>query len=184
MIQLETGEIECIEYGAPGQTQLSYVRIRYTDTAGGVQFQIKTLTHGVEGSGIYTHERSETLTQAMNLAIYYNCPTREKIRKTLKKLRSDRGLPDPELVFFAVTNSSTQTSRTRMIGLDPLRHPNELVINLGSLSTRDKGSDQAVTLTINKPLPQNDDKIRFVSDLSVGGFKGGQLNVVMGKLNK
>jgi len=149
-----------------------------------VQFQIKTLTHGIEGSGIYTHERSEAITQAMNLAIYYNRPTGEKIRKALKKLRSDRGLPDPELSFFAVTNASTQTNRARLIGPDPLAFPGEVIIDLCTPGGRDKSDDQEVTLTINKPRPKNDTGIRFMSDLSGGGFKDGQLNIVMGKLNR
>lgn len=50
---LRTREFDYIEYGDPVTRHLSYCRIRYIATHGGMQFAIKMLHSGREGSGSY-----------------------------------------------------------------------------------------------------------------------------------
>lgn len=52
---LQEGRLDAIEYGDPKQPggYLSYMRIRYIATPAGMQYCIKFLRAGMEGSGIY-----------------------------------------------------------------------------------------------------------------------------------
>ena len=58
---LQEGRLEAIEYGLPEHPggYFSYLRIKLIDTPGGMQFCIKFLHGGMEGSGIYFHSRRE-----------------------------------------------------------------------------------------------------------------------------
>jgi hypothetical protein len=133
LARLQAGEIECVEYGKPGQQYMSYLRIRYMNTAGGLQFGIRTLSHGIEGSGDYTPDAGAALQKALDAVIHYHRPAGSKIQAALRELRAKNGKPEVEaddLSFFAVTESSTHTGRRRLIGPDPLSLEGEVVVEL------------------------------------------------------
>jgi len=130
LAELQAGKIECIEYGKPGEHYMSYVRIRHSMTAGGVQFHIHRLTHGIEGSGEYTPDAGEALRMGMDAVIYYHRPASPKIQAAL---RAKNGKPeaDPDdLSFFAVTDESTRTGGRRLLGEDPLAYKDQVVVEL------------------------------------------------------
>jgi hypothetical protein len=89
--QLKTGEIECIAYGIPnGSSYMDHLRIRYIATAGGVQYQLRTINPmGVEGSGYYTTNKEELIVHAMNSLIHYHRPLPTLISRDERKAMMD-----------------------------------------------------------------------------------------------
>lgn len=121
LVDLQYGRIECIEYGHPERRPYdSYIRIRFIATAGGEQFQIRTLTMGVEGSGDYQPTIAGAIESAMDQVLHYHRPmSNPMIQARLDELRAKRfkaeGKPAYEeaLCFFAVSNSSTEVVNRR-----------------------------------------------------------------------
>lgn len=101
---LQSREIYCIEYGDPTKpvgSYMSYLRIYYINTIGGLQFGIKRLDRrGVEGSGHYLPDAKQAEDAAMNCILHYHRPT--KFTEELRKRREERNETSDELSFFAI----------------------------------------------------------------------------------
>lgn len=72
------GKFMFIEYGDPTQpvgSHMSHLRVRYMNTAGGVQFCLKRVSYHVEGSGQYTPDQREIETLAMDAVLHYHRDT-------------------------------------------------------------------------------------------------------------
>lgn len=131
--ELVAGRIECIEYGKPGERYLSYLRVRYIQTAGGVQFQIRRVnTLGVEGSGDYTPDAADALRKAMDAVLHYHRPAPPRIAAALHALAAKNGaVRMDELSFFAVANESTEPKPWASQGLSEWEpHRDAVVIDL------------------------------------------------------
>jgi hypothetical protein len=76
LVQLRANEISLIEYGEGNVGGvMSYLRIRYMMTAGGMQFRLTTLIHHVEGSGHYVPSVEEMRILALDAVLYYHRDT-------------------------------------------------------------------------------------------------------------
>jgi hypothetical protein len=79
-------------------------------TLGGVQFSIKTITRGMEGSGDYTPDLGEAMTKAMNAIMYYHRDTPFKAKLAEMRKANGREVEEDTLEFYAITEASTQTN--------------------------------------------------------------------------
>lgn len=74
LADLREGTEQCLEYGDASTTPggiLSYLRIRYMNTAGGLQFSVKTLIMGREGSGAYFPDADRAADHALFMVHVY-----------------------------------------------------------------------------------------------------------------
>lgn len=110
--QLQAEKIEFIEYGDPNMPgmSLSNLRIRFIPTLGGMQFAIKELHRGMEGSGIYyqPQEREQLKAMLTTMLERYHTPN-PAIRELLKSL--NREVKDTPLSFFASSASNDVVGR-------------------------------------------------------------------------
>lgn len=101
---LESGRIEAIEYGDPEHSGgfRSLLRIRYLMTPGGMQFCIKFLHNGMEGSGIYFPGR---ITLHDHLLCYIDRYYQKPVPATIGRFLRERHLKlaDRPLDFFIYT---------------------------------------------------------------------------------
>jgi hypothetical protein len=58
-----------------------------------------------------------------------------------------------------------------------------MIVDLGSPCADDPSADREITLMVMKPRTENGN-MKLLSDLPFEEFKDGQLNIVMGKLNR
>lgn len=80
-----------LEYGDHNEISgsiLSYLRIKYMNTAGGLQYRLCTLYLGTEGSGFYSPDPDVIIAEAMKQVIHYHRPT--PMRKELQALMEKR----------------------------------------------------------------------------------------------
>lgn len=100
--KLRSGEADVIEYGEPGKPgqHLSYLRIRYMNTAGGKQFSLHELNSlGQQGSGFYTASPDDLMAQAIKMVRHYHRPMKFPFR----------GSDPTELSWFTFTEGEQRT---------------------------------------------------------------------------
>lgn len=90
-----------MEYGIPTEPGgfMSYLRIRWMNTAGGWQFRLCELYNGREGSGDYTPEISEMLLKAEQMVQHYHRTVQSSVlRQALIERRMKARTPDGQPV--------------------------------------------------------------------------------------
>ncbi len=128
-----------IEYGdasEPSGSVMSHLRVRYMNTAGGIQFCLKTVRHHIEGSGlIYTPDAPEIVTHAMDAVLRYH---RRTLRNEPITGRVTERKASADLSWFGVGISAALASGS--IGQQVVAHrhaaidvafPDAITITLG-----------------------------------------------------
>lgn len=93
---LKAGGVPLLEYGELDKLggYYSALRIRFMNTAGGPQFQLRELTSlGQEGSGFYTPDAQELADYALMRVIKYHMPVNPRFMRGT--------VPDLQLGWFA-----------------------------------------------------------------------------------
>lgn len=118
---LKAGGVPLLEYGEldkPGG-YYSALRIRFMNTAGGPQFQLRELTSlGQEGSGFYTPDAQELLDQALLRVVKYHAPRNPRFMRGT--------VPDLQLGWFA----TQELQRTLRPSLPDTLFPGEVTFTL------------------------------------------------------
>ncbi|TFG95623.1 hypothetical protein E4H12_12880 [Candidatus Thorarchaeota archaeon] len=105
---LEDGRIDAIEYGDskhPGGF-LSLFRIRYVSTPGGMQYCIKFLHNGMEGSGNYLRGRWDVRDHAL---VYIDRYHQKPAPKNLGHLLKDYHKRHSDLTLFVYMDPKEET---------------------------------------------------------------------------
>lgn len=128
---------QCMEYGHPSEPGgfMSYLRIRWMNTAGGPQFRICELYHGREGSGDYTPELSEILLKAEQMVHHYHrSVTSSVFKQELERRRAQRVGSNAQeyrrsLCWFPLIPSLSFAETGRTSSYAPIL-PGEVVVEL------------------------------------------------------
>lgn len=85
LLKLKAGEFDCIEFGSPDDETKAGIRIRWSNTAGGPQFQIRMVNSlGNEHSSTYEHDVDAAINKAVQYESYYMKPhPNPKVRELL-----------------------------------------------------------------------------------------------------
>lgn len=114
LTRLEQGEFAFLEYGDPSMpcgAPMSHLRIRYMQTAGGMQFGLKTVSHHVEGSGFYAPDALTIRNIAMDAVLRYHRSSNNSWASAMRREQMTRN--ESSLGWFGVIHSDAELSETK-----------------------------------------------------------------------